>query len=81
MSNGMTHKQEEAIENLADAFMGAVRGPAGVAIGAELMVGMREGFKGHLRLARLPIPNDAYLDALLREMAEWHDLPLATGGT
>jgi hypothetical protein len=47
--------------------------------GAAWMIGLREAFKGHLRLARLPIPDDGYLDELLREMAEWHDLPLAEG--
>jgi hypothetical protein len=72
-------RDEEAIECLADAFMGSVRGPPGVAIGAALMIGLREAFKGHLRLARLPVPDDGYLDELLREMAEWHELPLVEG--
>jgi hypothetical protein len=75
----MNPREEIAIENLADNFMGALQCPPGGVIEAELMVALREGFKGYLRLARLPVPEDAYLDEMLREMAEWHELPLAEG--
>jgi hypothetical protein len=71
--------QEEAIENLADWFMGALSCPPDTVIDADTLAGLRKGFKGYLRLAVLPIPSDAFLDELLREMAEWHDLPLGGG--
>lgn len=75
----ISRKQEEAIENLADGFMGALSCPPGKVIDAEALMGLREAFKGYLRLARLPVPGDGYLDELLHEMAEWHDLPLGGG--
>jgi hypothetical protein len=71
----LTRQQEEAIENLADDFVGSISCPPGAVIDAAVMVDMREGFKGLLRLMQLPIPDDAFLDELLLEMAEWHDLP------
>jgi hypothetical protein len=75
----ITRLEEEAIENLADGFMGALSCPPGAVIDAETLIGLREGFKGYPRLKRLPVPDDTFLDELLREMAEWHDLPLAEG--
>jgi hypothetical protein len=73
----LTRQQEEAIENLADGFMGSLSCPPGAVITAADLTGFREGFKGLLRLYGLPIPDDAYLDELLLEMAEWHDQPIA----
>jgi hypothetical protein len=58
----LTREQEEAIENLADAFMGGMRCPPGGVIDAGVLAGIRHGFVGYLRLAKLPIPDDAWLD-------------------
>ena len=72
----MTRQQEEAIENLSDGFMGALWFPANQEITDTDLVRFREAFKGLLRFNGFPIPDDAYLDELLLEMAQWHDLPI-----
>jgi hypothetical protein len=72
----MTRQQEEVIENLADSFMGALWFPANHEITDTDLVRFRESFKGLLRLYGFSIPDDAYLDGLLLEMAQRHDLPI-----
>jgi hypothetical protein len=70
----LTPREEAAIETIADRMMAGLLMPPGAFVEDE-MEGTRNAFQGLLRLARLPIPEDAFLDELLLEMAEWHDRP------
>jgi hypothetical protein len=70
---------DEAIEFVTDRFIGALIRADDRPLDAELLVALREGLKGLLRVYRLTLPSDAFLDDLVREMCEWHDIPLAGG--
>ena len=44
---------------------------------AEGLGPLHELCKALLRVYRLPVPDDAYLNELIREMCDWHDVPVA----
>jgi hypothetical protein len=67
-----------AIESVVDFVVGhTIRPEPNKPLDAEGLSNLHALSEAVLRLNGLPVPDDAYLDELIREMCEWHDLPLA----
>ena len=43
-----------------------------------MLVCLRDSSKAMLRVYGLPIPDDTWLDEFIREMCDWHDMPVAS---
>jgi hypothetical protein len=44
---------------------------------AKDIAGLKHCCTGLLRLNGLPVPSDGYLDELVRDMCDWHQIPVA----
>jgi hypothetical protein len=69
----ITANEEMRIELVVEHVVTHTSAPEGKPL---ILDGLRELSKGLLRLYRLPIPDDAWLDEFIREMREWHKIPM-----
>jgi hypothetical protein len=65
----------EAVEIVTDNCIGGL-GWDGRPLDIEALTSLREMVKVVLRLYELQLPDDTFLDELVRELCEWHDIPL-----
>jgi hypothetical protein len=66
---------ETRIELVVEHVVIHTSGPEGEPL---LLDALRELSKGMLRLYGLPVPDDAWLDEFILEMAEWHEIAVTS---
>jgi hypothetical protein len=69
----MTRKEEEAIERVVEEVVTNLRPIGGAVLSVEAYRGMVKGF---IRMGKLPIPADEWLDELIVELCEFHEVPI-----